>query len=75
MITEETIRMQCEAREDYYNRQRYLQTQLERMEQLAQEKKFLTQSNLEKDKLLAAKDEEIARLKAELVLKKVHSQP
>ena len=39
LITEETIRMQCEAREDYNNRQRYLQKRLARMEELEQEKK------------------------------------
>lgn len=52
LSAEEMIRMQCEAREDYYRQQRYIQKKMKRLEELQQ-------SNAEKD-------DEIARLKAQL---------
>lgn len=34
LSAEETIRMQCEAREDYYRQQRYIQKKMKRLEEL-----------------------------------------
>ncbi len=56
LSTEETIRMQCEAREDYYNERRYIEN---KMRQLEREKQEHMKSG-------ADKDEEIARLRKEL---------
>ena len=56
LSSEETIRMQCEAREDYYKQQRYIQKKQERLEQ-----------ELAKlQRISAQKDEEITRLKEQL---------
>ncbi|MBQ8231027.1 MAG: hypothetical protein IJZ34_03715 [Lachnospiraceae bacterium] len=61
--SEETIRMQCEAREDFYRQQSYIQKKQQRLEQ---EKAELLRRNAEKDVALAASQDEIARLKAQL---------
>ena len=56
LSAEDRIRLQCEAREDFYNQQRYLQQWRERLERdcasleveketLTQEKETLTQKN------------------------------
>ena len=56
LSTEEQIRMQCEAREDFYKHQRYVQKKLDRLEDLEQE--------------LAAKEAEIVRLREALAAEK-----
>ena len=70
LSAQDRIRYQCEAREDFYNQQRYLQQWRERLEKenetLTQKNEQLLQSNALKDEELAAKDELIARLQAEL---------
>lgn len=62
---EEEIRMQCEAREDYYRRQRGIQKQLEKLEKMERLEKHAAELETE----LREKDDEIARLKAELETK------
>ena len=81
LVTEETIRMQCEAREDYYNHQRYIKKKMAELEQmLANDAEALAAKDNElaaKDNELAAKDKEladkdalIARLQEELATKR-----
>ena len=53
---EEKIRLQCEAREDYYRRQRSIQNQMKNLEKTI----------AEKDAAIAEKDAAIAILKAEI---------
>ena len=66
LVTEETIRMQCEAREDYYNHQRYIKRKMAELEQmLANDAEALAA----KDNELAAKDNELATQKEELAAK------
>lgn len=53
LSTEETIRMQCEAREDFYRQQRYIQKKLEKlelMESLEQKNCELQKNNSELQK-------------------------
>lgn len=58
---EETIRLQCEAREDYYRRQRSVQNQLRE----AEERATVAEAEIvELKEEIANKDAEIARLKA-----------
>lgn len=66
LSTEETIRMQCEAREDFYRQQRYIQKKLEKLElmesleqknsELQKNNSELQKSNAEKDCAIAEKD-------------------
>lgn len=53
LTQEEKIRLQCEAREDYYRRQNYVEEEFARKEAAL----------AEKDAEIAAKDAEIIRLK------------
>ena len=80
LSAEEMIRMQCEAREDYYRQQRYIQKKMKRLEELEQShaeleqnhaeleqtNTELQQTNSELQRSNADKDEEIARLKEQL---------
>jgi len=65
LSAEEKIRMQCEAREDYYRQQRYIQKKLERLQELeVKEQKMLdnvaalkeTTSSLEENNAVLQKD-------------------
>ncbi|MCM1026249.1 MAG: hypothetical protein NC432_07420 [Roseburia sp.] len=56
---EESVRLQCEAREDYYRRQRSVQHRIEELNwQLTQKDRQLIQ----KDSVIAALQAELARL-------------
>ncbi len=63
---EEQIREQCEARERYYARKRYMENKIESMENQLKDKDNIIAANV---KSLAAKDEEIAHLREELAKK------
>ena len=58
---EENIRLQCEAREDYYRRQRSIQNQIKNLERTITEKDDVI---AEKDTAIAEKDAVIANQKA-----------
>ena len=80
LSAEESIRLQCEAREDYYKQQRYIQHKMDRLAQLeereaeiikhcAQMEATLAEQKTvlaEQEAALAENDEEIARLKEAL---------
>ena len=67
LTQEEKIREQCEAREDYYRRQRSMQKQLDRAVQaVAEAEEKLAAVIADKDAVIADKDAEIARLRAQL---------
>ena len=95
LSTEDTIRMQMQAREDFYRQQRYIQHRLEKAEQIEQraeeiqrdfeemqrkseemqknfeeakkESEEVKKQNLDYKKMLDEKEEEILRLKEELI--------
>lgn len=73
LTQEEKIRLQCEAREDYYRRHRDMEIYQEQLEtELAQLRQIMTQKDsalAEKDAEIAERDAEIARLKATLTKK------
>jgi len=67
LSAEEKIRMQCEAREDYYREQRYIQKQLEKLKELQSREKDMTENtailekraeDLEKRTAMLQKDNE-----------------
>lgn len=60
LTQEEKIRLQCEAREDYYRRQNYVEEEFARKDAALAEKDTII---AEKDAALAEKDAEIAQLK------------
>lgn len=67
LTQEEKIRLQCEAREDYYRRQNYVEEEFARKEAALAEKDAEIAAKdailAEKDASLAEKDAEIIRLK------------
>lgn len=60
LTQEEKIRLQCEAREDYYRRQNYVEEEFARKDAALAEKDTII---AEKDAALAEKDAEIDQLK------------
>ena len=67
LSADERVRLECEAREDYWKRQRGLNRLLNKKDQIIAEK---DQALAEKDQALAEKDNEIAKLKALLAAPK-----
>lgn len=67
LTQEEKVRLQCEAREDYYRRQNYVEEEFARKEAaIAEKDAAIAEKNAvlaERDAEIAEKDSEIARLK------------
>lgn len=71
LTQEEKIRLQCEAREDYYRRQNYVEEEFARKDAalaekdtiIAEKDAALAEKDAEKEAALAEKDAEIAQLK------------
>ena len=60
LSAEEAIRLQCEAREEYYKQQRYIQKQLKKLEILEAQQAQLQRLNDENLKALTEKDNALA---------------
>ena len=69
---EEQIREQCEARERYYARKRYMDNKIESMENQLKDKDIIIADNIRslaaKDEKIASKEKEIASKDAEIAL-------
>ncbi|MCM1190300.1 MAG: hypothetical protein NC541_13520 [bacterium] len=64
---EESVRLQCEAREDYYRRQRSVQHRIEELNKLlAQKDSVIEKLSAEANAAIKEKDSVIAALQAEL---------
>ena len=54
LSAEESIRLQCEAREDYYRQQRYIQQKMNRLEQLEQREQEIEENCAKLSKIIEA---------------------